>query len=136
MSKQDELRDEVEALLRAARTLSPDTDSYLAETFVSRLDHRRTRTIQLRIPSLRLPRRLAALLAVATLAVGGPLAIHAYTTPSITSCVPTIWKTYPSRSMALADSAAMRTKGYSESGGEDYSNGHATKVYTLNGGCR
>lgn len=136
MSTRDELHDELEALLGAARTLPPETDSYLADTFVAQLDHRGTRSHLLRVPALRRPRRVAAILALAVLAVGGPLTIHAYTSPSITTCVPTIWKTYPSRSLALADSAAMRTNGYSETGGEDYSNGHATRVYALKGGCR
>src|SRR5947209_20517341 len=113
MLTRDDLRDELEVLLGAARSLSPDTDSYLAETFLSRIERQRTLRMRLSMPALRIRRRLiAVLLALALLAIGTPLTIREYAGSSPTSCVPTIVKIYPSMAAAHADRSTMHANGY------------------------
>lgn len=136
MSRRDELRDELQVLLSAARDLSPDTDAYLAEIFVARLEREKPLKARSTLPSVRLGRRFAvAVLALAALVVGGPIAIREYTGSSATSCLLTIARTYPSMSAAHADITTMRTDGYMVTGSYQLGNGHATIDYTPMRGC-
>ncbi len=81
MDTREELRDELTAILGASRELTPDTDRYLAEGFLDRLDSRKLQTNRRGRSSNRRSRhprrRLAALLiAGSALVIGTPLALH------------------------------------------------------------
>lgn len=135
MPSHEELRDEVEILLGAARGLAPDTDRYLAETFVSRIERRRPAHVAVLNRLMSAPRRAAALALAVVLAIGTPLAIHAYTAPSVTTCIPTIVKIYPSKAAANADAHAMQASGYRDEAGIGGGSGATAIQYGLNGGC-
>lgn len=76
MSSREDLRAELEVLLGAVRSLSPDTDHYLAETFVSHLEEQPTQRVRLAGLIRNIPRRLTVLVLAVALAIGAPLAIH------------------------------------------------------------
>lgn len=135
MPTHEELCDEVEILLGAARGLAPDTDRYLAETFVSRLEKRRMAHLAVLDRLVHAPRRAAALALALVLAIGTPLALHAYTAPSVTTCLPTIVKIYPSKAAADADAQAMQASGYRDAAGIGGGAGATAIEYSLNGGC-
>ncbi len=72
MDTREELRDELIAILGATRELPADTDRYLAETFLDRVDARavrRSRRSHSRVRRSRNPRRTAATLLVGGLAL-------------------------------------------------------------------
>ncbi len=103
MDTREQMRTDLEAMLAAGRELSADTDRYLAEQFLDRHGARRALQAHLPVSVRRLPRRVAGLVLGLILAISVPLAIHAYTNPSVTICVPTIVKTYPSEALARSD---------------------------------
>jgi len=85
MDTREELRDELIAVLAAARELSPDTDRHLADAFAERVEQRRVaRPVRaksgLRLPSgwSWRPRRTVALaMAGLALVIGVPVSVHA-----------------------------------------------------------
>lgn len=135
-SRKDELRNELEILLGAARNLTPDTDAYLAERFVALLDRGRTAKAAWKRSVFRLRGRLAAvLIALALLATGGPLALHEYGNATTPSCAPTEVLGYPSLAVARANRALMDKLGYIQTGSRQQANGHELVVYAHEGGC-
>jgi hypothetical protein len=79
METREDLRDELIVMLQAARELTPDTDRWLAERFLDRLDRRTHPAARPRRSRPRASRRrLAAwLLAGLALAIGTPLSFRA-----------------------------------------------------------
>ena len=136
MSRKDELRSELEVLLRTARELPPDTDAYLAETFIRQLERTKRPRSWLLVPKTRVRSRLGAmLLALVALAVGGPLALREYASPSGGSCVPVVVLTYRSMPAAKLDFPRMRRNGYILTGSYQLQNGRVIFDYGREGGC-
>jgi RNase P subunit RPR2 len=106
MSSHEDLREELEVLLGAARHLAPETDRYLAERFVTHLE-RTSRRRHLRLPRVNIRRRLTAgILAFAVVILGTPIAIRAATTPQLT-CPATRVKLYASMAVAVGNRPVM-----------------------------
>jgi len=77
----EELRDELVAILAAARELSPDTDRHLADAFAERVEQRRATRPALRLAlawSWRPRRTLALAMAGLALVIGVPVSVHAF----------------------------------------------------------
>ena len=136
MSTRDDLRQEVEVLLGAARELPPDVDPYLAERFLSQLEQRRIVPRPHRLPAVRIRRRATALLlALAVLALGGSVTILQHTKPSATGCLPSIVKDYPSKQAAQNDRRQLEAAGYWESASRELTNGAVIIVYHRTASC-
>lgn len=116
----EDLRDELILMLRTGRELAPDTDGYLADGFLDRLQSRRPAR-----PLGRQRRRLvtALLLAAGALAVGTPLAVGMQTRSPSANCSEYLSKSYPSHNAMIADAPAMAARGFHRDGADSYFGG-------------
>jgi hypothetical protein len=121
MERREELADELTAILGASRELTPDTDRFLAERFVDRLDSRalgtsrRRRSISRRA---RTPRRQLAALLVAglALAIGTPISLQSIRTQEQPYSIACAWQpqtlVFDSRSTEATWQRGLNPKSY------------------------
>jgi hypothetical protein len=135
MERREELADELTAILGASRELTPDTDRFLAERFVDRLDNRMLGTSRRRRSMsrrARTPRRqLAALLITGlALAIGAPISLQAVRTQAQPYSIACAWQpqtlVFDARSTEATWQRGLDPKSYQITGSRFNANGTVT----------
>lgn len=135
MGRREELADELTAILGASRELTPETDRFLAERFVDRLDNgvletnRRRRSMSRRA---RTPRRqlTALLLTGLALAIGTPISLQAIRTHQQPYSIACAWQpqtlVFDARSAEASWQHGHNPKSYKVLGSRFDANGKVT----------